>query len=129
MLEIVFSDSAAGALSVAQGGGRYIGGASSVLVPGEGEPSQEDRERLLRRFEERERRGWEQAVPLAGRPAVRGPQEALPPAPENAPRRGFLCRRRGALFQPCCRLYCSTSAPPSDVCFSARRGGVKAGKR
>ena len=67
MLEIVFSDSAAGALSVAQGGGRYIGGASSVLVPGEGEPSQEDRERLLRRFEERERRGWEQAVPLAGR--------------------------------------------------------------
>lgn len=117
MLEMVFSDSAAGALSVAQGGGRYIGGASSVLVPGEGEPSQEDRERLLRRFEERERRGWEQAAPaqdarLCG--ARRRPCLPRPKAPRAAV---FSAAGAGRFFSPAAAYTAPPVRRPSMFAF------------
>ena len=66
MLEIVFSESACGALKLAQryGEGRYRGGAIGVIARNKdgSEPSQEERDKLRREAEERERRAWERAV-------------------------------------------------------------------
>ena len=66
MLEIVFSESACGALKLAQryGEGRYRGGAIGVIARNEdgSEPSQEELDKLRREAEERERRAWERAV-------------------------------------------------------------------
>ena len=70
MLEIVFSESACGALKLAQryGEGRYRGGAIGVIARNEdgSKPSQEELDKLRREAEERERRAWERAVPLGG---------------------------------------------------------------
>ena len=66
MLEIVFSESACGALKLAQryGAGEYHGGAIDVIARNEdgSEPSQEELDKLRREAEERERRAWERAV-------------------------------------------------------------------
>ena len=65
MLEIVFSESACGALKLAQryGEGRYRGGAIGVIARNEdgSEPSQEELDKLRREAEERERRAKEAA--------------------------------------------------------------------
>lgn len=70
MLEIVFAEGAAGSLAIAMGKGEYIGGVSSLVVLRDSEdakqPDKEEELEILRQFEERERRGWEQAVPLEG---------------------------------------------------------------
>lgn len=65
MLEVVFSDSAAGTMAVAIGHKGYLGGATSVIIS-DGTVSEEEREKLQRQAEERERSGWENAVPLEG---------------------------------------------------------------
>ena len=73
MLEIVFSQSACGALKLAQhyGEGKYRGGAIGVIARNEdgSAPSQEELDKLRREAEERERRAWERARPLGGQRA------------------------------------------------------------
>ena len=68
MIEILFSESAAGCLSVAACNGNYIGGVSSAIIVGEdGEnqtSNQEEIQKMIRESEERERRNWEKAIPL-----------------------------------------------------------------
>lgn len=68
MIEILFSESAAGCLSVAACNGNYIGGVSSAIIMGEdGEnqtSNQEEIQKMIRESEERERRNWEKAIPL-----------------------------------------------------------------
>ena len=69
MIEVVFSDSAAGAMLVAIGHQHSIGGATAVIFAGEGGEQdaaipQAEMEKLQREAEERERRGWENAVPF-----------------------------------------------------------------
>ena len=70
MLEIVFSESACGALKLAQhyGEGKYRGGAIGVIARNEdgSTPSEEELGRLRHEAEGRERRAWERAVPLGG---------------------------------------------------------------
>ena len=67
MIEVVFSESAAGSLSVAAGKS-YIGGVSSAIImntEGDSEiPNQDEIEKMLRESEERERLNWENAIPL-----------------------------------------------------------------
>lgn len=65
MLEVVFSDSTAGTMAVAIGHKGYLGGATSVIIS-DGTVSKEEREKFQRQAEERERSGWENAVPLEG---------------------------------------------------------------
>lgn len=71
MIEIVFSDSACGSLKVAQsyGKGKYIGGAFSVIVTHQdgSKPSKQEIARIKKEAEEKERRAWENAVPLGGK--------------------------------------------------------------
>lgn len=69
MLEVVFSDSVAGAMLVAIGHQHSVGGATAVIFANEdGEQNatipQAEIEKFQREAEERERRGWENAVPL-----------------------------------------------------------------
>lgn len=67
MLEVLFSDSAAGSMKCGMNQHTIIGAASSFAVMGEGEaPSPEDLRRMQREHEERERRRWAEAVPLRG---------------------------------------------------------------
>ena len=70
MIEIVFSDSAFGALRVAQtyGKGEYRSGCIGVILSkGDGtEPTQEEIDAEIQRYEEQERRKWKSAVPLGG---------------------------------------------------------------
>ena len=71
MLEVVFSESAAGTMSVAFGHKHIIGGATAVIVTGEaGEEdrriTQKEMEKFQREAEERERVGWEKALPFEG---------------------------------------------------------------
>lgn len=72
MMEVVFSDSACGSLKVAQhyGEGPYVGGCCSVIVMHDDgrEATAEEIETARREFEERERRGWENATSLGGDP-------------------------------------------------------------
>jgi hypothetical protein len=72
LLDIVFSENAAGGLRLAQhyGQGPYTGGCIGVILSGEDDrqPSQEEVLQAQRQAEERERRAWEQAVPLGGDP-------------------------------------------------------------
>ncbi len=65
MLEILFDDSAAGALQLALAGQESIlGGSIEILTS---EPiSDTERRTLIQQAEERERRGWADAVPLEG---------------------------------------------------------------
>lgn len=68
MIEVVFSESAAGCLSVAVGNGKYIGGVSSAIsmnTEGSNEaPNQHEIEKMIRESEERERLNWKNALPL-----------------------------------------------------------------
>lgn len=70
MLEVVFSQCVEGAMKVAQqyGIGSYIGGAISVIYQYDdgAEPSEEELEQMRQQAQERERRNWENAVPLGG---------------------------------------------------------------
>lgn len=71
MLEVVFSDSVAGAMLVAIGHQHTVGGATAVIFVGEnGEQDttipQAEIEKFQQEAEERERRGWENAVPFEG---------------------------------------------------------------
>lgn len=68
MIEILFSESAAGCLSVAACNGKNIGGVSSAIIVGEdGEnqtSNQEEIQKMIRESEEKERRNWEKAIPI-----------------------------------------------------------------
>ncbi|WP_082667421.1 DUF3658 domain-containing protein [Mediterraneibacter massiliensis] len=67
MLEVVFSDSAAGTMAVAIGHKGYLGGATGVIISNnDGTVSQEEIEQFQRQAEERERSGWANAVPFEG---------------------------------------------------------------
>lgn len=66
MFEVVFSDSTAGAMAFAMGHKKSGGRARAVIFGDDSAISQEDAEKLLHRAEERERIGWENAVPLVG---------------------------------------------------------------
>lgn len=73
MIEIVFSDSACGALKQAQtfGTGEYKHSSVGVFLShGDGSvPTQQELEEETRKFEEQERKKWEQAIPLGGQPS------------------------------------------------------------
>ena len=66
MLEVVFSDSAAGTMAVAIGHKGFLGGATSVIIS-DGTVSKEEIEKFQHQAEERERSGWENAIPLEGK--------------------------------------------------------------
>ncbi len=70
MIEIVFNESAAGSLKVAQhyGKGLYREGAVSVFLKKQNgsEPTEEEKETLLKEIREKERIAWEQAIPIGG---------------------------------------------------------------
>ena len=68
MLEVIFSDSAAGCLKVASGKGNYVGGVSSAIIVGKNSDDQasdqKDIQKMISESEERERLNWEKAIPL-----------------------------------------------------------------
>lgn len=69
MLEILFSDSAAGSLLVAQRGGQgFIGGAVSVIIFHEdgSKPTKKEIRQAQREAEERRAKAWENTQPLGG---------------------------------------------------------------
>lgn len=70
MLEVLFSDSAAGSMKVGMCHGSEIGGCVGVIATDEkGLPvSPEETARLQRETEEKERRRWAEALPLEGDP-------------------------------------------------------------
>ena len=70
MLEVLFSDSAAGSMKVGMCRGSEIGGCVGVIATDEkGRPvSPEETARLQRETEEKERRRWAEAVPMEGDP-------------------------------------------------------------
>lgn len=72
MIEILFSESAAGGLKAAQGYGRgkYPGGCTSVILRKKdgGSPSPAEIERARLVAEEKERLAWENASPIGGSP-------------------------------------------------------------
>lgn len=71
MIEIAFTESAAGGLKIAQsfGKGKYRSGAIGVLIHHEdgSEPTEEEIQEAKGQAEERQRREWERAIPLGGR--------------------------------------------------------------
>ena len=72
MLEVVFSDSVAGAMLVAIGHQHIVGGATPVIIANEdGEQDaaipQAEIEKFQQEAEEHERRGWENALPFEGK--------------------------------------------------------------
>jgi hypothetical protein len=72
MLEVVFNDSVAGAMLMAVGHQHSVGGATAVIFANEdGEQdaafSQAEIEKFQREAVERERQGWENAVPFEGK--------------------------------------------------------------
>lgn len=73
MIEIVFSNSACGALKVAQsfGKGEYRGSCIGVFIAhGDGsDPTQAEIDEKIQKFEELERHKWEKSVPLGGKPS------------------------------------------------------------
>lgn len=68
MLEVVFSQSAAGSMAVAMGRKSRVAGAVGIIVASDDgrRPSKAQVEKLRRQAEEREARNWENAVPLPG---------------------------------------------------------------
>ena len=68
MVQVVFSESAAGSLKMALSLDGCIGGATAVAFLG-GEPSPAERLAAQRRAEEQERRARAAAVPMEGSPA------------------------------------------------------------
>lgn len=72
MIEVVFNESACGSLKVAQryGKGKYQGVSSVFICHADGrKPTKKELEEAKYQYEERERRLWENAVPLGGSPA------------------------------------------------------------
>lgn len=71
MIEIVFTDSACGALKVAQsfGKGEYHGGCIGIFIShGDGtEATQAEIDEETRKVEEQQRQKWEHAIPLGGK--------------------------------------------------------------
>lgn len=71
MIDIAFTESAAGGLVLAQsfGKGKYRGGAIGVFIHHEdgSEPSEEEIKEAQRQAEEKQRKEWENAIPLGGR--------------------------------------------------------------
>lgn len=71
MIDIAFTESAAGGLKVAQsfGKGKYRGCAIGVFIHHEdgSEPTEEEIKEARRQAEEQQRREWENAIPLGGR--------------------------------------------------------------
>ena len=63
MLEVVFTESAGGSLTVAMSGGKCIGEAVGVGIIG-GKVSRRELKRMQKEAEEREKIAWAQAVPL-----------------------------------------------------------------
>ena len=70
MLEVLFSDSAAGSMKVGMCRGSEIGGCVGVIATDEkGRPiPPEETARLQRETEEKERRRWAEALPMEGDP-------------------------------------------------------------
>lgn len=68
MMEIVFSDSAAGSLKCALGRKGVTESQSVIGVIGGESLTKAERRALIEQAQERERRAWEQAVPLEGSP-------------------------------------------------------------
>ena len=70
MIEVVFSESAEGALKLAKGfgKGKYSGGCVGVILRHEDgrEAAPEELEAARREFEERQRKEWEEAIPMEG---------------------------------------------------------------
>lgn len=70
MIEIVFNESAAGSLKIAQGygKGKYPGGATSMFICHKdgSQPTEAELEAAKREYIEKEKRAWETAVPLGG---------------------------------------------------------------
>ena len=68
MVEVLFSESAAGSLAVAMGHGNEIGGAVSVIIRTEdgSTPDPAELERLQRQAEAREAENWANALPMPG---------------------------------------------------------------
>jgi len=66
MLEVVFSDSVAGTMAVAIGHKGCLGSATRVIFSNDDGITQEEIEKIQREAEERERSGWENALPLEG---------------------------------------------------------------
>ena len=68
MLEVVFSDSAAGCLKAASGKGICVGGVSSAIIVGKNGDDhaidQKDIQKMISESEKRERLNWEKAIPL-----------------------------------------------------------------
>ena len=70
MLEVLFSDSAAGSLQCAMGHGSQIGGCLGIIATDESGRllAPEETARLQREAEERMRRNWAEAIPMEGSP-------------------------------------------------------------
>ncbi len=70
MLEVVFSEGAAGSLSVAMSRGTYIGGAVGVIchTDNDTKPEESEIQKVQERYERQQREGWAQAVELDGCP-------------------------------------------------------------
>ena len=68
MLEVLFSDSAAGAMKIAMGRKGVIGGAFGVIVTHDDgtKPTRAEIKKAQREAEERDRQNWESAIPLEG---------------------------------------------------------------
>lgn len=67
MLEVVFSDSAAGTMAVAIGHKGYSDGATSVIISDtDGTITQEEIQKFQHQVEEQEHSGWENSIPLEG---------------------------------------------------------------
>ena len=72
MIEIVFGDSAAGSLRIAQsyGKGPYPGSAVGIILrkPDGTSPTRKEIKKARQQAEERERKAWEEAEPMGGNP-------------------------------------------------------------
>lgn len=70
MLEVVFSDSHAASMSMAFGHKNLLSGATAVIFARDedGTIDQAELEKFQREAQEREQRGWENAIPLEGNP-------------------------------------------------------------
>ena len=68
MIEIVFTESAAGSLKVAQhyGEGEYKEWCAWGIISGDETPTEEELEKIQKEYEAQARADWEAAVPLGG---------------------------------------------------------------
>ena len=116
MLEVLFSDSAAGSLQCAMGHGSQIGGCLGIIATDESGRllAPEETARLQREAEERMRRNWAEAIPMEGSPQDilsfplslgMGPidEDGIGPLRENALEPAALHLSRGAANGRCTR--------------------------